>query len=206
MEGPSKLFRGSSWLIPPAQAHAAHQGCDPATARGLEWARPRGAPQGLGHRSQPGSQLPRRWAEGAWVVAALAAQTAFSSPKLPLLACRLLSASSWGTQSGSAVFYSISLLEPLWRATTALAGDPLLPPPGHFGFHPSGRQSRPHGPSGCSALPEQPIPLCRGNVTPATFSPSSPRPALKKDILISRGFASSFQRNMGFFKINFKKL
>lgn len=66
---------------------------------------------------------------------------------------------------------------------------------------PSGWQRRAHGPTaaGCP-LPEQPVLLCCGNVTRATFSSSSPMPALKKKVFVSRGFAFNSQRNKIYFK------
>lgn len=79
----------------------------------------------------------------------------------------------------------------------------LLPAWGHCWLSPPAGRARPMAPlqpavPSLSSL----FLLCCGNVTPATSSSSSPRPALEKEILTSRGFAFNSQRN----KIHFKSI
>lgn len=80
---------------------------------------------------------------------------------------------------------------------------PLLPARRHCGLSP------PAARAGLMALLQLAVPslsslvlLCCGNVTPATFSSSSPRPALEKEVFISSGFAFNSQRK----KISFKSI
>lgn len=175
--GPSKLLWGSS----PPHPSLSGSGCSPGPGSGRS---PAGGPGEGGEGCPGGGSLQ----VGLWQ----------HEPAAPPQNCLRPPASSSLPSAGEGGEAGLRFTAPgpqLFHCQGAsemqlqpLAGDPLLPPPGRSGRSPSGGQSGPHGHTPRSAPLQLAFPAraasCRFAVAtrpPATFSSSSPRPALNKD-------------------------